>query len=304
MFTEWLDFRTFLLFLLVFSPLEHLLPIHEKARLLRRGWLTDVLHFFLSGILIRLGLFGVIVLSVQLGSFSVPSALRENLVSLPLLVQLAMVIIVADLGFYLAHRLMHTVPFLWKFHAVHHSSEELDWLAAFRVHPVDQVIVKGASLIPIFALGFSEAAILISAVIYSWHSIILHSNINVPFGPFKWLVASPEFHHWHHANHREAYDKNFAGQLSIWDLVFGTAHLPDRMPERYGVSETVPETYLGQLAYPFERADDRVRRKPEAQTGALPTPALASDDPAGPIETRDRFSLTDKLNGSCPNRGK
>ena len=93
---------------------------------------------------------------------------------------------------------------------------------------------------------------LIFSVIYHWQSLLLHSNVRIAFGPLRWIIASPRFHHWHHANQPEAIDKNFAGQLPVLDLVFGTVHFPRAgFPERYGTDAPVPKTYLGQLAYPF-----------------------------------------------------
>ncbi len=253
MLSDWFSYRELLLFILVFTPLEYLIPIHEKSRNLRQGWWTDLLHFFLSGIPIRIGLAIVIIASAELGAALVPLTWSAAIQSIPLWLQVPLAIVIGDLGFYIAHRAMHASPALWHFHAVHHSSEELDWLAAYRVHPVDQVLVKGASLVPIFALGFSGAAIAIASLIYQWQALLIHSNVRVPLGPLKFLVAGPEFHHWHHANEREAYDKNFAGQLPIWDILFRTAHLPGRMPGRYGADDQVPAGYFAQLAYPFRR---------------------------------------------------
>ena len=258
MLSDWFNFRDFLLFFLVFTPLEYLIPIHEKSRGFRRGWITDVLHFFLSGIVIRLGLTTVIVISAGAGSSITPASLSDAVQSMPLWLQVILAIFIADLGFYFAHRAMHEWPALWRFHAVHHSSEEMDWLAAYRVHPVDQVLVKGASLVPIFMLDFSSSAILIAAIIYHWQALFIHSNVRLPLGPLRFLVAGPEFHHWHHANEKEAYDKNFSGQLPLWDIVFRTLHMPGRMPSRYGVNDAVPDTYLAQLAYPFRSQADKL----------------------------------------------
>jgi sterol desaturase/sphingolipid hydroxylase (fatty acid hydroxylase superfamily) len=137
---------------------------------------------------------------------------------------------------------------------VHHSIEEMDWLASYRIHPIDQILTKTASFVPIFLLGFSVEPILIFAVIYQWQVLLIHSNVRIGFGILNWIIASPQFHHWHHANCPEAIDKNFAAQLSIWDLVFGTLHLPrGRVPERYGTDEPVPRSYVAQLIYPFVR---------------------------------------------------
>ena len=119
--------------------------------------------------------------------------------SQPLWLQVPEVLLVADIGFYLAHRAFHAVPFLWKFHSMHHSIEEMDWLAAYRVHPLDQILTKSASFLPVYALGFSDSAILLFVLIYKWQSVAIHSNSRIGLGPLKWLFASPQFHHWHHA---------------------------------------------------------------------------------------------------------
>jgi hypothetical protein len=124
-------------------------------------------------------------------------------------------------------RMFHSIPLLWRFHQIHHSTEELDWLAAYRVHPVDQIATRGISLAPVFALGFSDAAIVLFAMLYQWQAILIHSNISISFGPLRWLIASPDFHHWHHSKEVAARDKNFAGQLSLLDFLFGTAHMED-----------------------------------------------------------------------------
>ena len=87
-------------------------------------------------------------------------------------------------------------------------------------------------------------------------------------GPLKWLVATPEFHHWHHANDKAAIDKNLAGQVSLWDVVFGTAYMPGPLPEKYGVNDAVPRDYLSQLAYPFVAIWRHVAASPKSGPGA------------------------------------
>lgn len=254
-FIELLNIKTLIVVALIFIPIEHLLPLHREQRRFRRGWVTDLAHFFFSGILIRIGLTIAVVFAMGLGVLLVPGDWREWVAARPLWLQVICVLVIADLGFYSAHRLFHTVPWLWRFHAVHHSIEEMDWLAAHRVHPFDQILTKSLSLIPVFVIGFSEEAILIFAVLFHWQSLLIHSNVKINFGPLRWLVASPEFHHWHHANHDKAYDKNFSGQLPLWDLIFGTVYMPKgEMPLKYGVDEPVPKTYWKQFLYPFERA--------------------------------------------------
>ena len=82
------------------------------------------------------------------------------------------------------------------------------------------------------------------------------------------IIVGPDFHHWHHANEREAYRRNFAAQLAFWDRLFGTLHLPaDRRPAAFGTGERLPQGLLGTLAYPFRRAARAGDRQvPPAQT--------------------------------------
>lgn len=248
---DFIDFKAVLIIALIFIPLEQLLPLHREQALTRRQWLNDVFYFLFNGIVIKFGLILVVGTAMLLIERFIPQGLTAAVRSQPVWLQAIEAVLIADIGFYLAHRTFHAVPFLWRFHAIHHSIEEMDWLAAHRVHPVDQILTKSASFLPLFALGFSGEAILIYILIYQWQSVFIHSNTRIRFGPLKWLFASPQFHHWHHANDRQAYDKNFAGQLPFLDLIGGTLYMPDRMPARYGVDEPVPQVYHRQLAYPF-----------------------------------------------------
>ncbi|MGX5800441.1 sterol desaturase family protein [Bradyrhizobium sp. Arg314] len=249
-----IDLKAVLVIALIFIPLERLLPLHGEQSATRRHWLNDVFYLLFNGIFIKFGILLVIGATMLLVQRFVPGALTAAVQSQPIWLQAIEALLVADIGFYLAHRAFHAVPFLWRFHAIHHSIEEMDWLAGHRVHPVDQILTKSASLLPLFALGFSGEAVLIYVLIYQWQSVFIHSNTRIKFGPLKWLIASPQFHHWHHANERQAYDKNFAGQLPFLDLIAGTLFMPRRMPEKYGVDEPVPQLYHQQLVYPFAAA--------------------------------------------------
>lgn len=264
------DIRLFLLCVLIVTPLEALLPARRDKKILRPGLRVDVLHFFLSSVLTRLGLLAVVAVALKIGDWAMPVALRQGAASLPLWLQVVLCTLIADLGFYAAHRMMHEVPWLWRFHAIHHSSEQLDWLAAFRVHPVDQVIVKGASLLPVFVIGFTTEAIAIASFIYMCQSLLIHSNIRVGFGRLNRIIASPVFHHWHHANEDAACNKNYSGQLALWDVMFGTLHLPRHRPGKYGVDEKVPPSYADQMFYPFRQpASGRPDGTVEVREGAL-----------------------------------
>ncbi len=257
------DLQSAWLIALIFLPLERLLPARPAQGPLRRGWFNDAVFFLLNRIPIGIGLLVVAAGSIAIGQALLPTGFRASVAQQPLWLQVVALMLVADLCFYAMHRLFHTLPLLWRFHAIHHSIEELDWLAAHRVHPVDQILTKGASIAPVFALGFADGAIAIFFILYQWHSLMLHANLRINFGPLHWAFASPCFHHWHHADHPEAWNRNFSAQFPIWDIVFGTAHMRrDAMPTRYGIDDDVPATYARQLLYPFRR--DRGEAEPAA----------------------------------------
>jgi len=243
----------FLIVAAVFVPLERLFALHAGQKILREGWKTDLVYAFINSAIIQIGAALVITLLSECLMRVMPSEVPLAVASQPAWVQFIEVVIIADIGFYIGHRTAHAVPFLWRFHQVHHSSERLDWLAAARVHPVDQIFMSSASMVPILVLGFSNGALLAYLTVYFWHSYFLHSNVRVGFGFLRPVIASPEFHHWHHADESEAYDKNYAGQLSVLDRLFGTLYIPaDKKPEKYGTGAHLDTNYLSQLIYPFK----------------------------------------------------
>ena len=245
-------FKVIFIIFLVFVPLERLFGIHPQQKVFRRDWGNDVIFLLLNGMLTKFGLLAVIVAIIFAAAWIVPASVQALVGGLPYWVQIPAIIVLADLGFYWTHRMFHAVPWLWRFHSIHHSMEELDWLAASRGHPVDQILTMGVALVPVFALGFSEWAILVFASLHQWQSVLVHSNVRLGFGPLRFLFVSPEFHHWHHSNHREARDRNFAAQLSLLDALFGSFHLPrGQIPTTYGLDRPMPQRYVRQLLYPF-----------------------------------------------------
>ena len=251
---EFFNISGFILTCLIFVPLERVITLHKAQRVLRRWWWNDLIYVFVNRIFITAGLVLFMVGVGASASRLVPADLKSAVAGQPTWLQVVQIILVADVWFYTLHRLFHTVPWLWKFHAIHHSIVELDWLAAARVHPLDQIVTKGMSVWLCYVLGYTGVSIGISAGIYAWHSILLHANVRMNFGPLRWLIASPQFHHWHHANQPDARNKNYAGQLSILDKLFGTLYMPEgQTPTIYGVEEPVPDTYMAHLLYPFKR---------------------------------------------------
>jgi len=252
----------------VFVPFERLAAANRAQRVFRRGWATDALTGVANGLLLYTVLL-VVLGGVNVAAAALAPALRAWAHARPLWAQALVAIAAGDLGIYAIHRLQHRVPWLWRFHAVHHSAEEMDWLVALRFHPFDLFLTRAASLAPLIALDLAPAAIAVCVAVFGWQSWLVHANVRVKYGPLRWALVSPQFHHWHHAAERDAYDTNFASLLACWDVLFGTARLPrDLEPERYGASESVPAGYVARLSYPFRRATPAAAARERASGGS------------------------------------
>jgi sterol desaturase/sphingolipid hydroxylase (fatty acid hydroxylase superfamily) len=249
----------------VFSVAEKRWSLHPQ-RVFRTGWATDVTHFFVNYLFIAVGtvvVFAPLVIAARLGVVPGLEALRELAASQPAAVRFSMAIAVVAITRYWSHRWTHTVGWLWKFHAVHHSSEQLDWLASARLHPVDAVFAAACTGAPLFLLGFDRSTFGAWALFFAVGPFLDHSNVRLRLPGLRWVIPNPEWHHWHHAlssrdvegAHVEVpMDRNFS-PFPVVDVLFGTAYLPsNRWPTAYGVDDPVPDAgYLSQLAYPFTR---------------------------------------------------
>ena len=169
---------------------------------------------------------------------------------LPLLVQALVLIVLVDVAQYWLHRMFHH-RLLWPFHAVHHSAKEVNWTTTYRVHPVNFVLYNTSIGMLTLVMGFSPVVFAIVAPFNLVTAALVHANLNWTFGPFRYVLASPVFHRWHHSDDPAVRDKNFAPTFPFLDLMFGTFYMPKGvLPESYG-AEGVPDHFLGQLAYPF-----------------------------------------------------
>lgn len=237
---------------LVFVPLERFF-IRRTQAVFREGWRTDLLHYATSHLLI-----GVTALAITAPAWAIArwigvDALQHFVGGLPLAIQVAATIVVADLMQYAVHRAFHHFPLLWRFHAIHHSSRRMDWLAGSRLHLVDIVLTRGLTLIPLALAGFSDSALQIYLVFIGAHAVFVHSNVRFELRPIAWLLATPAYHHWHHSAEIAPPGCNFAVSVPLIDRLFGTWHLPrGAWPTRYGIEgDPVPDDFLGQVIAPF-----------------------------------------------------
>ncbi len=241
---------------MIFILIEKLFPIYAQP-VFRPGWQTDFTHFVVNHFVVGLVLLIVNFLVHRFFGWAAYEPLQKMIAGLPFIAELFLILLAADLVQYWTHRAYHEVPVLWRFHAVHHSAEYMDWMAGSRLHMLELIFTRVAVLGIIYVLGFSKEVMDIYIIIVGFQAVFNHSNVRLPsaFGraPLKYLVVTPDFHHWHHSSEREALDRNYAAHFAFIDYLFGTAVKSERrFPEKYGVlGDYMPEGFLKQQMFPF-----------------------------------------------------
>jgi lathosterol oxidase len=249
---DWFLLDLFLM-ALIYVPMERLWPQYPKQGTFRKEWTLDVVYFMSTHLPLQILSFLVLLPAIQATKYLGIPVLQELIARAPWLLQFFLAVVVADLAEYFIHLALHKVPFLWRFHAVHHSSKALDWIAGSRSHFVDDTLVRGSVLVPLM-LGFSQSIILAYLIFVTLHATWTHCN----FGPnAKWLekfLVMPRYHHWHHTSQKEGIDKNFAIHFPWIDKLFGTYYYPDQWPESYGLDgEEIARGFVAQTIEPFTR---------------------------------------------------
>jgi lathosterol oxidase len=241
----------------VFVPIERLFPRLSDQPIFRSAWRTDLAYFFASSLLVQLTTLLTLKPAALLFSWASSPGLRAAVAAQPFALQFAAILLATDLTQYWIHRLFHQSRWLWRFHRIHHSAESMDWLAGSRLHLVDVVVTRGLTYVPIYVLGFADGPTIAYVAFVSIQATFIHANVRFRFGPLRFLLATPQFHHWHHAADAEGVDKNFAVHLPVLDRIFGTFYLPgSRWPAAYGLAggDRVEPGYWRQLVEPFRPA--------------------------------------------------
>ena len=242
-----------LLSAVIFIPIELFIPKRLNQTKFHAEWRTDLVYFIIGHLLIQVT--GVLV---QLPAVSVFSnigldGIQSWIQSIWFIPQLLLALFVSDLFQWAGHYFFHKVPRLWRFHAVHHSTKDLDWLAGSRTHFVDLIAVRSVAFLPLYVCGFSESVFATYLIIAAIQAVLAHSNTRINFGFFKYIFVTPQYHHWHHSDDPKAYDKNFAIHFPFIDMIFGTYYpMAKTWPDSTGLGDVkFPKGFARQFVFPF-----------------------------------------------------
>ena len=241
---------------IIFVPLERLFALHPR-RIFRAGIGVDLGYFFLSGLLPALLMSVPLAIAAWSVRRFIPHGLHEMVAEAPFWSRALAALVVGDIGYYWGHRCLHAVPMLWRFHSVHHSAAQIDFMVNTRAHPIDMVFGRLCGVIPLYILGLAgpvgavgsalPVMVVLTGVVWGF---FIHANLSWRFGALGWVVSTPAFHHWHHA--LTPADRNFASMLPFIDRIFGSYHAPKgEWPSGYGISDKMPASMSEQLLYPF-----------------------------------------------------
>jgi sterol desaturase/sphingolipid hydroxylase (fatty acid hydroxylase superfamily) len=239
-----------------------------------RAWqprLTDIKHdlVFMVGVqMVMPQLLGLVLTLTVLGyleTVALPMAQLWPRALSPVL-QVALMLLVAELLRYPLHVAAHNTKTLWRLHAVHHSPKKLYWLNVGRFHPVEKALQYSLDTLPFVLVGVSAEAVALYFVFYAVNGFYQHSNVDVRYGPLNYVVSGPELHRWHHSKVIDESNRNYGNNLIVWDLLFGTWFLPKhaRVGDLGLMNRDYPLDFLDQMTAPLTPGLDK---KPPSDAG-------------------------------------
>jgi sterol desaturase/sphingolipid hydroxylase (fatty acid hydroxylase superfamily) len=250
---DWL-ILDFLASSILFMFLEKIIPKYKDQVIFRPEWKLDFSYFCMNHLLITVLLLVSNHFASSVFDFAINAKFQEWIQSLHIGVQVLILIICADFVLYWSHRLFHEIPFMWKFHTIHHSTEHMDWMAGSRTHIVNTIIDRSLVLVPLYLLGTSKESLDIYVVFAALQAVWVHSNTNIPTGFLKYFIVTPQFHHWHHSSERPAWDTNYSAHTPLFDVIFKSYHMPNNhWPVKYGTTDKVPRSFIKQFLYPMKK---------------------------------------------------
>ncbi len=240
---------------ILFVPLQLLFPRYPTQDFFRFEWREDLFYYFISTMLVQVLTYAALWPALTLTSHTHWEAFRAAISGQWLVFQVLEIMFLTDVVQYWVHRLFHRIPWLWNFHAVHHSAQVMDWMSGARMHFMEILVLRAFTAVPMFILGYSQAALSFYIFFVYLQSTFVHANFGWNLSTLGRYLVTPRFHHWHHGIEKEAIDVNFAIHFPLLDRIFGTYFLPkDKWPDGYGIGgHPVPKGYWKQFWYPFRK---------------------------------------------------
>ena len=153
-------------------------------------------------------------------------------------IQVLCFVVIKDFIEYWIHRVLHSNAFLWKFHKTHHSVTTMDFWCNFRFHFAETIFYKHFGFLIPLLVGVDWKAVLIGACIVTFIGHLNHANLAWNYGPLKFIFNNPRMHYWHHEIRSDSrLVKNYGVVFSIWDFMFGTAYLNDKVDPDIGLDD-------------------------------------------------------------------
>lgn len=213
--------------------LEILFPWRKHQGVFRKDFWLDVFYMFFNFFIFGTFISGFYALTSSLFKSIgiVPDTLvLINIKELPVVYQLILFFVINDFVQWFTHILLHRFDFLWKFHQIHHSVKEMGFAAHLRYHWMENIFYKPLKTLVVMVLGGfqpEQAYIIHFAAITIGH--LNHANLNITWGPLKYIFNNPVMHLYHHAYtlpKERKHGVNFGISLSLWDYIFKTNYIP------------------------------------------------------------------------------
>ncbi|MCE9648292.1 MAG: sterol desaturase family protein [Parvibaculum sp.] len=240
----------YLLLALTIALIERVMP-HERAWLENDGQMpADLAHTILNKGFAQVLITFIIFMGIADWLAPVDNSFWPE--QWPLGVQLALGLVIAEFGLYWKHRLAHEWPWLWRFHAVHHSVTRLWFFNTGRFHLVDTVTGLAVGIPVLLILGAPQNVLLLVSATTAIIGMLTHCNIEMRCGVLNYVFNTPCLHRWHHSKVLAEGNRNYGENLMIFDQLFGTFYNSQRRPPAdIGIAHPMPATFLGQLKAPF-----------------------------------------------------
>lgn len=248
---DWL-ILAFLSSIVIFLTLEKLFPKYKDQLILRPEWGVDLFYFAFN----HLAISAILIFAnyhVSHFDWAISASVQDFIGSVPLPIQFLVIVICADFVLYWEHRAYHEFKMLWPIHAVHHSIENIDWLAGSRGHFIQVFSERAMVMVPLYLLGVGQDALNLYVTFAALQAVLIHCNVGLSFGPLKYVLVTPQFHHWHHSSEKPAIDTNYSAHTPLFDWLFNTYHFPtDHWPADYGTTQRLPRSVIGQTIHPIK----------------------------------------------------